>query len=172
MQPWPPPCYQRATAYLTDPDGRLLVFDHLDTPSAGTQVPAGGIKSGEIPEDAVRRELLEESGIGDEAVLIRKLGETWYVAEPGNVPHGLEEQVQHAFHLRLSAAPADEEWEWDECSDGDVPLHRFRLRWVDLAEARRVLWPIQQLWLEPLRISVAQADGLGPRLSGGASGSG
>jgi 8-oxo-dGTP pyrophosphatase MutT (NUDIX family) len=89
---WHPPCYQRATAYVTDPYGRLLVFDHIDNPASGTQVPAGGIHDGETAEDAVVRELAEESGIRAASV-IRKLGETWYMAELGNVPIGLEEQI-------------------------------------------------------------------------------
>ena len=42
MAAWHPDCYQRATAFVTDPAGRLLVFEHLDV-DAGTQVPGGGI---------------------------------------------------------------------------------------------------------------------------------
>jgi 8-oxo-dGTP pyrophosphatase MutT (NUDIX family) len=63
---------------------------------------------GESPEEAVRRELREESGIED-AVMVRKLGETWYMAERGNVPVDLEEQIQHAFHLRLENGPIAED---------------------------------------------------------------
>ena len=146
--------YQRATAYLTDPSGRLLVFDHENL-AAGTQVPAGGIKPGESTEAAVLRELREESGVAD-ASIVRKLGQSWYMARPGNVPPGYEEQVQHAFHLHLRVATADETWEWDECSDGEVPLHRFAFRWVTLGEAAEALWPIQAMWLEPLRLSFAE----------------
>ena len=153
MSPWHPDCYQRATAYLTDPLGRLLVFDHLEIPVAGTQVPAGGIHNGESPEDAVVRELVEESGI-DCASLVRKLGETWYMAEPGNVPPGLEEQIQHAFHLRLQEPTPDAEWEWEEKSGGDVVEHRFVFRWVSLNDARELLWPIQAMWIEAVRLSL------------------
>ena len=138
---------------MTDPAGRLLVFDHVGNTGAGTQVPAGGIKPGESPERAVLRELREESGIED-AAIVRKLGETWYVAEPGDVPAGFEEQVHHAFHLRLPRDPEEAIWEWDECSDGSVPLHRFSLRWVSLDDAATLLCPIQALWLEPLRVSL------------------
>jgi 8-oxo-dGTP pyrophosphatase MutT (NUDIX family) len=151
---WHPKCYQRATAYLTDATGRLLVFDHVDAPETGTQVPAGGILPGEEPEAAVLRELLEESGLRD-AMVVRKLGEAWYRAKPGNVPEGLEEQVQHAFHLRLEGTATSERWLWDEMSGGDVILHRFELRWVPLVEAAALLWPIQAMWLEPLRLSMA-----------------
>ena len=151
---WHPKCYQRATAYVTDATGRLLVFDHVDAPASGTQVPAGGILPGEAPEVAVLRELVEESGIQD-AVVVRKLGETWYTAKRGNVPEGFEEQVQHAFHVRLERAASSERWFWDEMSGGDVTLHRFELRWVSLDEAAALLWPIQAMWLEPLRSSMA-----------------
>ncbi|WBB53235.1 NUDIX domain-containing protein [Verrucosispora sp. WMMD573] len=46
---------------LTGPE--LLVFDHRDQPEAGTQVPAGGIEAGEPLEDAVLREVAEETGV-------------------------------------------------------------------------------------------------------------
>jgi 8-oxo-dGTP pyrophosphatase MutT (NUDIX family) len=150
---WHPPCYQRATAYVTDPYGRLLVFDHIDNPASGTQVPAGGIHDGETAEDAVVRELAEESGIRA-ASIIRKLGETWYMAELGNVPIGLEEQIQHAFHLSLKEPPADEVWEWEEKSGGDTVQHRFAFRWVSLDEATALLWPVQAMWVTAVRLSL------------------
>jgi 8-oxo-dGTP pyrophosphatase MutT (NUDIX family) len=39
------------------------VFDHVDVPDAGTQVPAGGIDPGESVEQAARREVAEETGL-------------------------------------------------------------------------------------------------------------
>lgn len=151
MSSWRPVCYQRAVAYLTDPLGRLLVFEHLDV-DAGTQVPAGGIHDGEQAEDAVLRELTEESGV-ESALLVRKLGEAWNRSEPGNVPPGLEEQVHHAFHLRVEET-SEERWEWDERSGGDVVEHRFALRWVSLDEAEGLLWPAQAMWIDALRVSL------------------
>ena len=150
---WPPDCYQRATAYLTDPAQRLLVFEHIDVPSAGTQVPAGGIHPGEEHADAVIRELEEESGVTG-ARLVRKLGEAWRRADVGNVPAGLEEQVHHAFHLHLDVATPEDSWDWDERSGGAVVLHRFRLRWVSLERAAVELFPVQAMWLESLRCSL------------------
>lgn len=151
----PRDCYQRATAFVTDPSGRLLVFDHVDEPEAGTQVPAGGIHPGEPPVDAVVRELAEESGITD-AVVVRKLGEAWRYADHGRVPEGLEEQVQHVFHLTLDAPTPRPTWQWDERGDGDEVLHRFVLRWVGLDVAAIELWPIQAMWIEPLRCSLGR----------------
>lgn len=51
----------KACACLVDARGRLLVFDH--PADGGMQLPKGTVEPGETPEDAVRRELLEESGI-------------------------------------------------------------------------------------------------------------
>ncbi|WP_249933096.1 NUDIX domain-containing protein [Blastococcus sp. CCUG 61487] len=151
MAPWHPDCYQRAVGFVTDPAGRLLVFDHLDV-DAGTQVPAGGIHVGESAEDAVVREVAEESGL-ERVVVVRKLGEAWNRSETGNMPAGLEEHVLHAFHLRLVDPPAEERWEWEERSGGDVVEHRFAFRWVPLDEAARVLWPAQAMWLNAVRLS-------------------
>ena len=147
-----PDCYQRAIAYLTDPSGRLLVFEHLDV-DAGTQVPGGGIHVGESAEDAVLRELAEESGL-DSAVVVRKLGEAWNRSEPGNVPAGLEEQIQHAFHLTLAGPGPREQWEWEERSGTDAVGHRFALRWMTLDDAERVLWPSQAMWIDAVRLSL------------------
>lgn len=152
LSSWHPDCYQRAVAFLTDPLGRLLVFDHLDV-DAGTQVPAGGIHEDETPEDAVRRELMEESGL-ESALVVRKLGEAWNRSDPGNVPPGLEEQILHVFHLRLDQPPVVDEWEWEERSGTGEMEHRFAFRWVSLAEAARLLWPPQAMWLPAVDLSL------------------
>lgn len=51
----------KACACLVDARGRLLVFRHPE--DGHMQLPKGTIEPGESPEVAVRRELLEESGI-------------------------------------------------------------------------------------------------------------
>jgi len=152
MAGWHPDCYQRAVAYVTDPTGRLLVFDHLDV-DAGTQVPAGGIQVGESAGEAVLRELAEESGL-DSVTMVRKLGEAWNRSEPGNVPAGLEEQIQHAFHLKLLDSPIHERWEWEERSGGDLVEHRFAFRWASLEQAAGALWPHQAMWINAVRLSL------------------
>ncbi|RTD90123.1 NUDIX domain-containing protein [Variovorax atrisoli] len=61
----------KACACLVDARGRLLVFRHPE--DGNMQLPKGTIEPGESPETAVRRELLEESGI-DYAGELQSLG--------------------------------------------------------------------------------------------------
>lgn len=66
-------------AYILDTfaDGdRLLVFEHVDYPEAGIQVPGGSVEPGESPADAVIREVCEETGI-ETLKLVGKLGEVY-----------------------------------------------------------------------------------------------
>jgi ADP-ribose pyrophosphatase YjhB (NUDIX family) len=49
-------------AYITRAE-QLLVFKQVDFPEAGIQIPGGTIESGELPEDAVLREAVEETGL-------------------------------------------------------------------------------------------------------------
>ena len=81
--------------------------------------------------------------------------EAWGRSEPGNVPPGFVEHVQHAFHLRLDRLPPDEEWQWQEKSGGEVVEHRFAFRWASLEEAATVLWPHQAMWIESVRTSLS-----------------
>jgi 8-oxo-dGTP diphosphatase len=56
---------QKVVAYIVR-DGQIIVFRHGDDESldeSGIQVPAGTIKPGELPADAVMREAHEETGL-------------------------------------------------------------------------------------------------------------
>lgn len=55
---------RKVIAYITRGRGgetRLLVFEHVDNPDAGVQVPKGTVEPGETLENAARREVREES---------------------------------------------------------------------------------------------------------------
>ena len=88
----------KACACLVDARGRLLVFRH---PGDGNmQLPKGTIEPGESPEVAVRRELLEESGI-DHVGELQPLGTLRRDCEAGAEGHTLRyPQLWHVFLMR------------------------------------------------------------------------
>lgn len=109
---------RRVLAYVTrERDGRteLLVFDHRDEPSAGTQVPAGRLDPGETLEQCLLRELHEEAGI-DNARIVREL-RAWNTR-----------YENHAYELSVDAE-LPETWEHVVQGDGDDAGLVFLYRW-------------------------------------------
>ena len=107
----------KVLAYVTRGD-RLLVFRHRDFPEAGLQVPAGTIEEGEIPHDAVLREVYEESGLRIVRV-VRLLGRYLHDA----APYRDETHHRHVYHLETTG-PAASAWLHHEShpSDGGPPI--------------------------------------------------
>lgn len=52
-----------AGAVVSDEQGRVLLLRHVLRKGSGWGVPGGFLKSGEQPEEAIRRELREETGL-------------------------------------------------------------------------------------------------------------
>jgi 8-oxo-dGTP diphosphatase len=110
---------QKVVAYIVR-DGRLLVFTHADDADifeAGIQAPAGTVRDGEFPEDAVLREAFEETGLRSLRVQ-RYLG----AAEWDARPHADAVHVRHFFQLALDGNDVPEQWFGGE--DGDGRLKR------------------------------------------------
>ena len=91
----------KACACLVDVQGRLLVFHHPE--DRGMQLPKGTVEAGEAPEDAVRRELLEESGIAYQGELL-PLGTIDRYCEAGI--EGNQRRHPQLWHLYLMRAEA------------------------------------------------------------------
>jgi ADP-ribose pyrophosphatase YjhB (NUDIX family) len=90
----------------------LLVFDHVDVPDSGTQVPAGGMEPGEGVEEASRREVAEETGVTG-TVVVRRLG----VSE---MPHPETGAPQHTTYVLMRYdGPETEPWDWKVGGDGE-----------------------------------------------------
>jgi 8-oxo-dGTP pyrophosphatase MutT (NUDIX family) len=118
----------RAHAYITH-GKRLLVFEHVDFPEAGIQVPAGTVRAGEAPDLAVMREAHEETGLGG-LELVGALGDF----ERDMTEFGVEE-IQHGwfYHLQCGETPPDG-WRHDETHGGTGDPIRFELYWVSLPD--------------------------------------
>ncbi|MFD5204640.1 NUDIX domain-containing protein [Streptomyces sp. NPDC058375] len=137
----PPPPRARVAAYVIrrHPSPALLVFDHLDFPEAGTQVPAGGIVRGEDPERAVLREVAEETGLTG-ARVVRRIA----VDER---PHPETGQPRRTAFLLLDAPPdGPVEWEHRVRGDGADAGMRFACRFAPLP-LEHPLADAQDAWL-------------------------
>ncbi|MFF2900187.1 NUDIX domain-containing protein [Streptomyces sp. NPDC057966] len=123
----------------------LLVFDHVGTPAAGTQVPAGGVGPDEEPELAVLREVAEETGLSDVTV-VRQVA-----VEDKPHPETGRPRRTTFFFLRTSADTPDA-WEHRVSGDGGDADLTFACRFLALP-LKQPLADAQDAWLgriEPL----------------------
>ncbi|MFE6766675.1 NUDIX domain-containing protein [Streptomyces sp. NPDC057689] len=118
----------------------LLVFDHVGMPEAGTQVPAGGVEAGEALDDAVLREVAEESGLLS-ARLVRQI-----VVEDKPHPDTGQPRLTSFFYLQASDDTPDA-WIHDVQGDGDDAGLRFGYRFLPLP-LERPLADDQDVWLD------------------------
>jgi ADP-ribose pyrophosphatase YjhB (NUDIX family) len=123
---------KRVVAYVTRRRGgraELLTIEHQDMPEAGVQVPAGRVDPGEDLEQAVHREVREETGL-DNLRVVRKLPE--FEAEYEN-PH-----ESHAFHL-VAETETPDSWEHEVHGEGSDAGLVYVCRWLPLTPELR-LW--------------------------------
>jgi putative (di)nucleoside polyphosphate hydrolase len=117
----------KACACLVDSRGRLLVFDHPE--DGGMQLPKGTVEAGETPEDAVRRELLEESGIAYDGALepLGTLDRECEAGVEGNVHR--HAQLWHLYVMRVDGA-LPETFEHVASGSPEEDGLVFRFRWL------------------------------------------
>lgn len=117
---------KKVWAYIVRPrpdDVELLVFDHMDE-DAGVQIPAGTVEPDENVEIAVKRELLEESGLRINSFQRLAISELDW--------NGVNIQA----HLFAAWAPPGlaNEWVHQVSGDGDDNGMRFRYYWLPHSE--------------------------------------
>jgi 8-oxo-dGTP pyrophosphatase MutT (NUDIX family) len=111
-------------AYVTH-DNRLLVFQHVGIPEAGWQVPGGTVEPGEAAEAAVLREIGEETGLSQVA-LVRPLGMQMREMQD----FGRDEVPRrHFFHLRVMNVPPER---WQHLAEG---RYTFDFTWATLPDS-------------------------------------
>jgi len=139
---------QKVQCYITRERARslqVLVFEHVDYPDAGVQVPAGSIEPGETPEEAALREAREESGVWGLRVQ-RCIGKFhWWHTDRR------EDNERHVFHLTtLQTLP--ERWEHIVSAGTEDKGLRFACYWLDCAVAEQVLSGNQGDYLQYLAL--------------------
>ncbi|QDT40916.1 NUDIX domain protein [Gimesia alba] len=118
----------RVFTYITNGD-HLLVFDHVDFPNAGTQIPGGTVERCETPEAAALREAREETGLGSLSIRSFIANETVDLT-----PFGKPETINGWFyHLQYDGERKDC-WRHTEQTPGDGNLDPilFELYWISL----------------------------------------
>ncbi len=126
----------RVAAYVvrhTTAGPQLLVFDQIGHPEAGTQIPAGGVAAGEPLRDAVIREVTEETGLTDIAV-VGALGTE-------DKAHPTTGQPRHTTYFQLEA-PVGAPDQWLHTVDGAGLDHGMQFA----------------CWFAPLPLSAHLAD--------------
>ncbi|MCB0421304.1 MAG: NUDIX domain-containing protein [Bdellovibrionales bacterium] len=109
----------------------LLVFDHRDYPNVNPQVPAGTVESDESLEEAVLREVYEESGVELEV-------EPSYL---GSYDYQHDEKYQlhqrHVYSFNVSGLPSNWEHRISEGQEDKGLI--FDFYWIAIDEAREAL---------------------------------
>ncbi|NLI39717.1 MAG: NUDIX domain-containing protein [Caldisericales bacterium] len=127
--------HNKVIAYITK-GTKILIFDHVGFPEAGTQVPAGTIKDGETPTFAAMREAFEETGL-HELYLKEFLGMQTITLER------LEGRVIISRHYYHFEAPDDTPDAWlhyeMDPSEGPPDPILFSFKWVDFSKNSVVL---------------------------------
>jgi ADP-ribose pyrophosphatase YjhB (NUDIX family) len=117
---------QKVLAYITrQRNGRIevLVFEHRDFPEAGVQVPAGTVERGESVEQALYREIEEESGLGPAQLRLR--GQLAEAHDPATRAR------RHFFHLE-AAGTLPEAWPHTVRGQGEDQGMTFLYHWAGL----------------------------------------
>jgi len=117
----------KACACLVDRHGRLLAFDHPE--DGGMQLPKGTVEPGETPDVAVRRELLEESGIayGGPLEFLGTMDRECEAGVEGNVHR--HAQLWHVYLLRTDDV-LPETFEHIASGSPEEDGLVFRFRWL------------------------------------------
>ena len=117
----------KAFGYVTrEQNGRrqALIFRHPEA-EGGYQVPKGTIEPGETPEQAVLREVAEESGL-TQLTLVSELA-----VDQRTFDDGIQEQ-RHFFHLRAEQVP--DEWDHTVYGAGEDNGMVFHYLWITALE--------------------------------------
>jgi len=124
-----------AGAVVYDERGRVLLLRHVLRKGSGWGIPGGFLASGEQPEEAVRREMREETGLELEQV------ELVFVRALGNV-----RQVEIIFRASMQASAIEglkksfeiDRAEWFEAGALPFGLSEDQRRLISLALAERI----------------------------------
>ncbi len=99
-----------AAAIITNESGEVLLLDHVFRPASGWGIPGGFLVSNEQPEDALTREIMEETGLelhDIKLIRIRTIGthiEILFRAKSAGTPK-ISREIKRAGWFKAAAMP-------------------------------------------------------------------
>ncbi|MBX0356792.1 NUDIX domain-containing protein [Halobacillus sp. Nhm2S1] len=114
---------KKAYGYVTriiDGQTQVLVFQH-PIPEAGVQIPKGTVEPGEDTQDAVLREMEEETGLRNLHVEKRLADDLW---------ENDDGAIHHRFFYKLMISDAEDEWEQQPMGGGEEEGLTFHFFWI------------------------------------------
>ncbi|GAA4195108.1 NUDIX domain-containing protein [Streptosporangium oxazolinicum] len=134
--------------YRSTPE--LLVFDHIGVPEAGTQVPAGGVQPDESLEEAVLREVAEETGLTDVSIV-------GPIAVDDRAHPDTGQPRQTTFFQLTVPADGEDAWHHHVHGDGADAGLLFACRFVPMPLVER-LADAQDAWLSDIDRQTGRAE--------------
>lgn len=127
------PIIKKSYGYITrmiDKQPQILVFQH-PVKEAGIQIPKGTVKEGELPFDAVKREMEEETGL-IEFTAIQFLIDDYWVNDDGVIHH------RYFYRLNIIDASQDD-WNYEPTGGGAEDGKVFRFFWITPDEGKLLI---------------------------------
>lgn len=100
-----------AAAVITNDQGEVLLLNHVIRPKSGWGLPGGFIEHGEQPDEGIRREIREETGIEMNSLRmfrVRTLGthvEMLFTAKADGTPEVKSREIKELGWFGLPALP-------------------------------------------------------------------
>lgn len=117
------PIIEKAYGYITrmkNGQPQVLVFQH-PVKEAGIQIPKGTVKHGELPIDAVTREMQEETGIIDFTTVKLLIDDYWENDD------GI---IHHRYFYELKVDEARDAWDFEPTGGGGEDGKVFHCYWI------------------------------------------
>nr|WP_202410007.1 NUDIX domain-containing protein [Halobacillus litoralis] len=103
---------------------QVLVFQH-PIAEAGIQIPKGTVDPGEDPQEAVLREMEEETGLRNFHV------EQWLAEDLWKNDDGA---IHHRFFYKLRVSNAEDEWDHEPTGGGEEKGLTFHFFWISSSD--------------------------------------